>query len=180
MANSNNNNSGEIQQGDGEQKVAKDRSVLAGNNSHATYNDYSGATILGEIDESPVLTELHYSIPMQTDDRYQEGVDSDTCEMTVPGNSNTACFSVDFEGVVSNPNINKWIGYSIKLLPMKDWRSFVNSGYSLQFDYMATGTIKEIWLRIGNLLMKFALFYTKNCVGQKELVFITNLSLNKG
>jgi len=217
ISDSNNNNTGEIQQGDGEQKIAKDHAILADNNSHATYNDYSGATIMGEIDEPPVLTELHYVIPMQTDNKYQEGVAPDTCEMTVPGSSNTACFSVDFGGVVSNPDVNKWIGYSIKTLPMKDWRSFVNSGYSLQFDYMATGTIKEIWFEITNFQcgkkihkkklsldstnMKYSLnleifknivedwksvdeicfvFFPENCVGQKGLVFITNLSLDKG
>lgn len=217
LSNSNNNNSGNIQQGDGKQKVAENHSVLADNHSHATYNDYSGATIMGEVDEPPILTESYYPIFATERDRYQEGISPNSCNMTVPENSNTLCFSVDFKNAVSKPDMNRWIGYTIKSMPMRDWRSFVNENYTLQFSYMATDTIKEVWIEITNFQsnkkvyktklelfqkgLKFSLqlgkykstvddwksideicfvFFLENCIGQKGLVFITDLSLNKG
>lgn len=55
FSNSNNNNAGIIQTGDGVQKIAKENSVIA--DEGATYYDYREATIVGEIDEPPILTE---------------------------------------------------------------------------------------------------------------------------
>ena len=216
LSNSNNNNSGNIHQGDGNQKVAENHSVLADNHSYAAYNDYSGATIVGEVDELPILTETYYPIFATERDRYQEGISPDSCNMTVPQNSNTLCFSVDFEKVVSKPDINRWIGYTIRSMPMRDWRSFVNENYTLQFSYMATDTISEVWIEIANFQsnkkihktklelfqkdLKFSLqlgkykstvddwksideicfvFFPENCIRQKGLVFITDLSLVK-
>ena len=217
ISNSNNNNSGKIHQGDGSQKIAENHSIIADNQSHATYNDYSGATIMGEIDEPPLLTEAYYPIFATERDSYQEGIFPSSCSMTVPGNSNTLCFFVHFETVISKPNTNRWIGYTIKSMPMRDWRSFVNENYALQFSYMAVGTIKEVWIEITNFQsnkkiyktklelfqndLKFSLqlgkyrtmvddwksvdeicfvFFPENCIGQKGLVLITDLSLNKG
>lgn len=221
MSNSNNGNTGALQQqqveGLGIQKTAQNHSILADNHSNATYNDYSGATIMGEMDELPLLTELYYPIHAVESDKYQEGISSDTCHMTVPPKSNTLCISVDFEKTVSKPDANRWIGYSIKSLPMRDWRSFIKENYILQFGYMATGNIKEMWIEITNLQgnkkvyktklqlfqkdLKFSLqlnkftdnlsdwksideicfvFFPEDCVGQKGLVFITDLSISKG
>ncbi|MBP3457915.1 MAG: hypothetical protein J6K58_01775 [Lachnospiraceae bacterium] len=216
LSDSNNSNLGGIQQGKGN-KMAKDHAVMADNNSSATYNDYSGATIMGEFDEPPVLTESYYPISATEMDKYQEGISPNTCNMTAPENSNTLCLSADFEKITSKPDKNRWIGYSIKSMPMRDWRSFVNENYSLQFSYMATESIKEVWIEITNLQgnkkihktrlqlsqtdLKFSLqlgkykdtvedwkfvdeicfvFFPENCIGQKGLVFITDLSINRG
>lgn len=221
MLNSNNGNSGVLQQqqvdGLGIQKTAQNHSILADNHSNATYNDYSGAMIVGEIDELPSLTESHYPILAEESDKYQEGISPDACDMTVPPNSNTLCISADFEKTISKPDKNRWIGFSIKSLPMRDWRSFVKENYVLQFNYMATGNIKGMWIEITNLQgnkkihktklqlfqkdLEFSLqlnkyvdnlndwksvdeicfvFFPEDCVGQKGLVFITDLSIRKG
>ena len=179
LSNSNNHNSGEINQGDGEQKVAKNHAVLADNNSHATYNDYSGATIMGEIDEPPILTETYYSIFATERDKYQQGISSSACNITVPENSNTLCISADFGKVVSKPDANRWIGYSIKSLPMRDWRSFVNGNYVLQFSYMATGSIKEVWVEITNLQANKKIHKSKLELFQKDLKFSLRLGKYK-
>ncbi len=57
---------------------------------------------------------------------------------------------VDFSSIVSKPEMNRWIGYTIQSLPMSDWRTFVNEGYVLEFKYMAEGDIRYINLEIAN------------------------------
>lgn len=179
LSNSNNNNSGKIQQGEGNQKVAENHAVLADNHSSATYNDYSGATIMGELDEPPILTESYYPIFATESDKYQEGISPNVCNMIVPENSNTMCFSVDFEKIVSKPDVNRWIGYSIKSMPMRDWRSFVNDNYFLQFSYMATESIKEVWVEITNKQGNKKIYKNKLQLSQMDSRFSLPLSKYK-
>lgn len=148
LSNSNNNNMGEIQTGDGVQKIAKNNSVIA--DEGAIYNDYREATIYGEIDELPILTEHRYPVLSEECFCYSESVADSLCRMITPGNANNYCFMVDFSSVVSKPETNRWIGYTIQSLPMSDWRTFVNEDYALEFQYMAEGDIRYINLEITN------------------------------
>ena len=176
LSNSNNNNHGEIQQGDGIQKIAKDRAAFADHNSNATFNDYSGATINGEIDEFPVLTGKKYPIIVKEADKYNMGVAKSTCNLVKPENSNTLCFTVDFSKVTSQPEANRWIGYAISSLPMRDWRSFVEKDYILQFDYMATDTITELWIEITNKNANKKIHKAKLNLSEKDIRY--RLQLN--
>ena len=72
LCNSNNNNMGEIQTGDGVQKIAKENSVIADGGS--TYIDYREATIVGEIDEPPILTEHRYPVLSDENFSYRKSV----------------------------------------------------------------------------------------------------------
>lgn len=148
LSNSNNNNAGVIQTGDGVQKVAEGNSVIA--DEGATYYDYREATILGEIDEPPILTESRYPVLADESYRYSENVAERLCKMITPGNANNYCFIVDFSNITSMPKRNRWIGYMIQSLPMGDWRTFVNENYALEFQYMADGNIQCINLEITN------------------------------
>lgn len=148
LSDCNNNNNGAIQTGDGVQKIAKDNSVIA--DGGATYNDYREATIVGEIDEPPILTENRYSILADDSYGYSEKVADSLCRMITPGNANNYCYMVDFENITSKPDMNRWIGYTIQSLPMSDWRTFVNENYALEFQYMSEGDIRYINLEITN------------------------------
>lgn len=150
ISRANNDNQGEILCGDGTQTIVKDKAVFAENNSNATFNDYSGATINGEIDELPVLSEDKYPFIIRNAVKYNTGVASDTCDLMILDNLNTMCFTINFSSVISKPEDSRWIGYSIKSLPMKDWRSFVNDNYCLEFTHMAAGTINKIWIELTN------------------------------
>lgn len=147
---SNNNNSGNISLGNKTKKISKKHSVFADNNSNAALYDYSHSKIFGEIDELPVLKEKIYYISTENVDLYNLGISKDTCVLKFPPELSAFYILVDFRGVVSKPEENRWIGYSIKSLPMKDWRGFVNNNYELIFDYIRTGTIKELWIEITN------------------------------
>ncbi len=70
--------------------------------------------------------------------------------MLTPGNANNYCFFVDFSSIVSKPEMNRWIGYTIQSLPMSDWRTFVNENYALEFQYMAEGDVRYVNLEITN------------------------------
>ncbi len=148
LCNSNNNNTGEIQTGDGVQKIAKGNSVIA--DEGATYYDYREATIVGEIDEPPILTENRYPILADESYGYSENVAESLCRMLTPGSANNYWYMVDFSSVLSQPEINRWIGYTIQSLPMSDWRTFVNENYVLEFRYLAEGNIQCINLEITN------------------------------
>lgn len=148
ISNSNNDNTGEILTGDGVQKIAKDNSVIADGGS--TYIDYREATIIGEVDEPPILTEDRYPVLSDECFGYSESVADSLCRMLTPGNANNYCFLVDFSSIVSKPEMNRWIGYTIQSLPMSDWRTFVNEDYALEFQYMAEGDIRYINLEITN------------------------------
>ncbi len=148
LSNSNNNNTGEIQTGDGVQKIAKGNSVIADGGS--TYIDYRKATIVGEIDEPPILTENRYPVLADESYGYSENVADSLCKMLTPGNVNNYCYMIDFSSIVSKPEMNRWIGYTIQSLPMGDWRTFVSENYALEFQYMSEGDIRYINLEITN------------------------------
>lgn len=150
ISESNNHNSGKLNQGDGVQKVVENHSIYAENNSNATYNDYTGAIIAGEIDEPPVLSEVKYLVDTTEIDKYHLGIAKNTVDLNVMNAINTLCFTVDFKDIVSKPEDNRWIGYSIKSLPMNDWRNFVNMDYCLNFDYLSEENIGQVWLEITN------------------------------
>lgn len=152
LSNSNNNNSGEIHQGNGNQNIAKEKAALATGNSSAVYNDYTNATINGKVDELPELANTDYSVIVQEYAKYNYGDDASLCNLIFP-NANTMCFNVDFTNMSSKPDQNRWIGYCIKSLPMRDWRSFVKESYHLQFNYMATDTIGEIHI-VGSIMIR--------------------------
>lgn len=145
-----NKNGGEILSGDGRQTIVKgDAGAFANENSVATYNNYSHANIVGELDEPPVLNLKQYPIAT-IPQKYAYGIDSNASNIANINDSNTFCFSVDFITTPSLPSSNRWIGYSFKDLPMRDWRSFINKDYSLTFTYSSSGTINEIQLEIKN------------------------------
>lgn len=150
LSRSNNNNSGELQSGDGTQNIAKDNSMIVASNANGTYNNYDGAIINGEIDEPPILTEKMYLVSPVENIKYKEGVSDSSCNMILPGKSNNICFITDFSDTQSQPETNRWIGYSIKSMPMYDWRSFVNEDYILEFSYVGIGNINKIWIEMTN------------------------------
>lgn len=145
-----NKNAGEILSGDGRQIIVKgDAGALASENSVATYNNYSHANIVGELDEPPVLNLKQYPITT-IPKKYADGIDPSASNIAFINDSKTFCFSADFIVTPSSSSSNRWIGYSYKDLPMRDWRSFINKGYSLTFTYNSSGTIKELQLEIKN------------------------------
>lgn len=75
LSDSNNNNSGEIQQGNGNQNIAKEKAALATDHSSAVYNDYTNATINGEVDKLPELVDTNYPVAMQEYTKYNYGVE---------------------------------------------------------------------------------------------------------
>lgn len=167
MSKSFNHNSGEIQNGDGEKIIVKDRSVLVKDNGKATYYDYTNANIVGEDDSPPVLEENVYPIKMSNVDFYKENIAKDTFKMVEIYHENLIILEADFTNTYVRPEINRWIGYSIKSLPMKDWRSFVSDAFYLEFNYMAIGSIDKIWIEITNFALgkkiyKEPLALTKN------------------
>lgn len=176
MVKSNNDNKGELQCGDGNQKIAKEKAAFADNHSSATYNDYSNATINGEIDEYPTLLEDEYPVVIKDAVKYSKEVADDTCDLILPSNSNTMCFVTDFSSLISKPEQSKWIGYGIKSLPMRDWRSFVDDDYALQFDYLATGTIQEIQIELANKHTNQKIYQSSLKLGHEEQKFVLRLS----
>lgn len=179
MSKSNNNNKGELNCGDGKQKIAKEGAAFADNHSVATYNDYSNAMIQGEIDEPPILTENCYHIFPEDAGQYSTGIAKNTCKLVAPKNANTFCFITDFQNIVSKPEINSWIGYCIKSLPMRDWRSFINDEYTMEFSYMSVGTINEVWVEITNKCDNKKLFKEKLELFEKEMRFVLQFSKYK-
>lgn len=179
ILNSNNNNKGELNCGEGSQKIAKEKAAFAENHSNATYYDYSNAVIQGEIDEPPVLAESYYPIFSEEFDQYSSGIAKKTCRLVAPKHTNTLCFITDFKNVISNPEINKWIGYCIKSLPMRDWRSFINDEYTMEFSYMSAGTINEVWVEITNKRDNKKLFKEKLELIEKEMRFVLQFSKYK-
>lgn len=157
LTNSNNQNNGQIQQGDGKQNVAKDHSVIGNKN---IVNDYRGANIRGEIDEFPVLTEQQYVISNYCD-KYNFCISNKTSEMIDIGKNDIIIFTADFTNIQSSPDDTRFIGYSFQSLPMRDWRSFITENYNLLFTYNCTGNIKEIWVEITNKTQNLKLYRHK-------------------
>ena len=149
MSKSFNKNKGEVLYGDGEKNLVKDHSVIAKDYSSISVYDYSNANINGEIDELPKLEEREYHIYSTEIDQYKEGIEKTSFRM-IDSSDNILLFDVNFINTISKPDVNRWIGYSIKSIPMKDWRSFVREGYCLELQYIATKSIDKIWIELTN------------------------------
>ncbi|MBO5484321.1 MAG: hypothetical protein J5979_03805 [Lachnospiraceae bacterium] len=224
LSRSNNNNSGELQSGDGTQNIAKDDSVIISSSENCIYYNYTGATINGETIILPVPRKKDSSIKdwnsKQTSsiipinyDKFNYNIPDNICNMIVQGESNNICFITDFSNIELNIG---WIGYAIKSMPFHDWESFVNEDYILEFSYVGIGNINKIWIEMTNKSSnkkiyqealdvtsqekKFQLslgkyktrpedwksvdeicfvFFPEECVGQKGVVFISNLVIKK-
>lgn len=98
--------------------------------------------------EPPILEKSTYNIIPQEYDKYKEGVDGKTCNLLLIGESNNFRFISDFSDIESHPEINRWIGFAIKSLPMYDWRSFVKDDYCLEFSYIGTDNVGSMWIEL--------------------------------
>lgn len=125
--------------------VARDHSVIAASNAVVNYQSISDGD-----GKPPVLTEMEYQIMPVEYDKYRQDVSGSTCDMKMLGISNNFRFMADFSGVESRPELNRWIGFAFKSLPMYDWRSFVQDGYVLEFGYIATDNISNVWIELTN------------------------------
>ncbi len=171
---SNNNNSGQIHQGYGDQNVAQDHSLIG--DGTLIHNDYTNSEIIGEIDELPTLTENEYYIYNDKCDKYSLGILDKTCEMLDINKNDIIIFNIDFSDIISSPHETRFIGYSFKSLPMRDWRSFILENYLLLFTYSCTDNIKEIWIEITNKKENLKLYKYKLELSHNKNVF--SLSLN--
>lgn len=174
LTKSNNNNSGQIQQGDGKQNVAQDHSLIG--DGTLIHNDYTNAEIIGDIDELPILTEDEYCIYNDNCDKYNLGISSRLCEMININKNDVIIFNVDFSDIISSPHETRFIGYSVKSLPMRDWRSFILENYQFLFTYSCTDNIKEVWIEITNKVENLKLYKYKLELSHNKNVF--SLSLN--
>ena len=174
LTKSNNNNSGQIHQGDGDQNLAKNHSIIG--DGTIIHNDYTNAEIIGEIDQSPTLTEDEYYINNDNSDKYNLGISDKSCEMINIGKNDIIIFNLDFSDVISSPHKTRFIGYSFKSLPMRDWTSFILENYQLSFTYNCLDNIKEIWIEITNKTENMKLYRFKLELAHKKNKFI--LSLN--
>lgn len=158
-----NANKGMIQTGNGKQNFAKDHSMIATEHASAVYNDYSNATINGSEENK----ELSYV------DFYKQNIEENTFRRLDMNKENMLLFESNFTQTNSKPTEERWIGYSIKTLPTKDWRTFVNENFKLQFDYSAMGTISEIWMEISGSAQNKKIckrkIELKNCEEKYEL-----------
>lgn len=173
--NSYNNNKGNILSGDGKQTVAEDHSAVADNHSVVHITDNRNAKIYGQIDEYPILTENTYTITVMQHEKYRQGVCDNTCELMILNPLNNFCFSFNFSEVDSRPEENRWIGYSIKSLPMNDWRSFVKKSCVLSFNYKSTETIGEFWIEITNFQLGKKIYKQKMNLSKTSNTFSLNL-----
>lgn len=146
LSKSNNNNSGVLQTGDGKQSVASGASVIAGKGAIVNYTQ----EIHGKREEPPVLTELEYEIIPVDYLQYEKGISGKACDLINMGESNNFRINVDFRTFQPVIKDECWIGYAITSLPLKDWRSFVSKGYTLQFNYAALGAVANVWIEMTN------------------------------
>ena len=162
ISNSNNNNSGAILQGNGTQEITTDHSVKG----NGIVNDYRESIIIGEVDEMPELTQDTYPINIANIDRYYDNISAKTCELINGGNNNILIFSTDFVNSPLYDEKVQFIGYSLKSLPMKDWRSFVNEDYYLIFDYENTGTISNFNMEMTNFQLNKKIVKKHLCIDE--------------
>ncbi|MCM1161307.1 MAG: hypothetical protein NC412_08795 [Roseburia sp.] len=174
LTKSNNNNSGQIHQGDGDQNIAQNHSLIG--DGTIIHNDYTNAEIIGEIDEPPTLTENEYYIYNDNYDKYNLGISGKSCEMININKNDIMIFNIDFSDVISSPHETRFIGYSFKSLPMRDWRSFILENYKLSFTYSCTDSIKEVWIEITNKVENLKLYKFKLELSHNKNEF--SLSLN--
>lgn len=148
ISKSNNNNSGTILQSSGKQEFAQNHSATG--NASVIHKDYRNSTIIGEVDEMPELTKDKYDVSISNIDKYYDHISAKSCELIDIGNQDILIFSTDFANSQLREEQVQFIGYALKSLPMKDWRSFVNENYYLIFDYNKTGTINNFNIEITN------------------------------
>lgn len=171
---SNNHNNGQIHQGDGDQSVAQNHSVIG--NGTIIHNDYTNSEIIGEVDKFPILTDSEYCIQNNNCDKYSLGISLQSCEMVDINKEDIIIFNIDFSDTISSPSKTRFIGYSFKSLPMRDWRSFILEDFRLSFTYSCTGNIKEIWIEITNKVQNMKLYKCKLKLSHNKKEF--SLSLN--
>ena len=150
--NSNNNNSGTILQGNNKLEVKADHSV----NGNGVVNDYRNSNIIGDIDKMPDLTQRVYPVSIKQLDKYRSELSPDTCNL-LEQNVNII-LELDFLNQEFYESKSQFIGYALKSLPMKDWRSFVNEGYCMIFNYEKTGTIPSFNVEITNTMLGKKIF----------------------
>lgn len=154
-----------IQNGDNNSSIQNktgDNSVIATNSSvNYTINNKKDS-------EPPVLSQSEYLIVPQEYDKYKKGISNKTCEMIELGHSNNIRFKTNFSDMVSRPEDNRWIGFAIKSLPMYDWRSLVKEDYILQFNYIATENISNIYVEITNKRFNKKLYKKKVKLSTRE------------
>lgn len=151
---SNNDNKGEIIQGDGDPTIAKDHSAIS--NSSVVHNEYKDSVIYTDLDFKPVLKEKKYPIMTSSVIKYRENIPDITSEI-VSRNHNNIILSANFLGCELSVEKEHYIGYCIKTLPLRDWRSFIDNNFSLSFDCERTGTIHEFYIEF------------KNCIANKKI-----------
>ncbi|GEM_PF-3821445 len=171
-SNSNNENEGEIFQGEGTQTVVKDHSATG--NSSVIHNEYKDAIIYGEIDNKPVLTQKSYPISTDNITKYRQNISDLSSEM-VTANNNNMILSANFVGVDFNENDTSFIGYCIKSLPLKDWRSFIEEDYCLSFEYERTGTINEFFIEFKNCPINKKILNLKVIPTHEKQTFVIRL-----
>lgn len=159
LTKSNNHNNGQIHQGDGDQNSAHNHSVIGSGTS--IHNDYRNAEIIGNIDKRPLLTENEYYIYNYNCDKYSLGISDKTCEIIDVNKNDIIIFYINFLNITSAPSKTRFIGYSFKTLPMRDWRSFISENYYLSFLYSCTDDINEVWLEITNKVENLKLYKFK-------------------
>lgn len=148
IANSNNNNSGVILQGNEDVEVASEHSATG--SATVVHNDYRNVNISGKVDKFPELLKDKYPIDNSNIVKYYDNILPRTCNKIDTGNTDILIFSTDFVHTELHEDQVQFIGYSLKSLPMKDWRSFINENYFLVFDYEKTGTINNFNMEITN------------------------------
>lgn len=174
LTKSNNDNKGQIQQGDGEQNVAGNHSVIG--DGKMIHIDYSNSEIYGEIDNYPVLTDEKYFIYNDNYDKYSLGISQNTINMLDTGKKDTFILLPDFTNVISSPNDVRFIGYSFKSLPMRDWRSFILKNFCLSFTYSCMDNIKEMWIEITSLSQNIKLYKQKLNLSKDRKRFLLPLN----
>lgn len=151
---SNNDNKGEIIQGEGDHTIAKDHSAIS--NSSVVHNEYKDSVIYTDVDFKPVLTEKKYPILMTSVVKYRENI-PDIASDVVSRNYNNIILSANFLECELDEEKTCHIGYCINSLPLKDWRSFIDNNFSLSFECDKTGTIDEFYIEF------------KNCIANKKI-----------
>lgn len=81
---------------------------------------------------------------------YSEGINGDSCKMLAGTTRNSFMINADFSDVQAVPGISQWVGYAVKSLPIMDWRSFVEEGYTLSFRYRMSGNVSKIHVEFTN------------------------------
>lgn len=174
LSNFNNNNSGVILQGDGDVEMASEHSATG--SATVVHNDYRNANISGKVDKFPELVKDKYPINNSNMVKYHNDISPKTCNQIDTGNTDISIFSTDFVRAELHEEQVQFIGYSLKSLPMKDWRSFINEKYFLVFDYEKTGTINNFNIEITNFKLGKKILQMKMPIDNETNTFRLKLS----